>query len=111
MIMTNNRIKIAVVGTEATALVAALQTVSEKSFVFEAVSDLDRLHGHIYQGHITEIAGATGSRLSAVPTDNSAGNFVKIQQRIPVRIDFDGLEHEAYDQMAAGMMAIVKIKK
>ena len=72
---------------------------------------IDALPGHTYQGHITEIAGATGSRLSAVPTDNSAGNFVKIQQRIPVRIDFDGLEQEAYDQMAAGMMAVVKVKK
>ena len=46
--MASKQIKIAVVGTEATALVAALQTVSDTPFVFESVGDLDRLHGHEY---------------------------------------------------------------
>jgi len=72
---------------------------------------IDAIKNHEYQGRITSIAGATGSRFSAVPTDNSAGNFVKIQQRIPVRIDFTGLTQEEYNHMAAGMMAVVKAKK
>ena len=46
-----------------------------------------------------------------VPTDNSAGNFVKIQQRVPVRIDFEGLSKEDNDRLAAGMMVIVKAEK
>lgn len=71
---------------------------------------IDALKGMEYKGRITAIAGATGSKFSAVPTDNSAGNFVKIQQRIPIRIDFDGLTQEDYNRMAAGMMAIVKVK-
>jgi membrane fusion protein (multidrug efflux system) len=45
-----------------------------------------------------------------VPTDNSAGNFVKIQQRIPVRIDFTNLSKEDNEKLAAGMMVIVKAK-
>ena len=59
---------------------------------------------------ITAISGATGSKYSLVPTDNSAGNFVKIQQRIPVRIDFTHLSKEENGKLAAGMMVIVKAK-
>jgi len=76
----------------------------------EVEIEIDALSDRTFKGHISEIAGATGSRLSAVPTDNSAGNFVKIQQRVPVRIDFDGLQQEDYNQMAAGMMVEVRAK-
>ena len=65
--------------------------------------------GGIY-GKITAISGATGAKYSLVPTDNSAGNFVKIQQRIPVRIDFINLSEEDNDRLAAGMMVVVKAK-
>ena len=51
-----------------------------------------------------------GSKYSLVPTDNSAGNFVKIQQRIPVRIEFTDLSKEDNDRLAAGMMVVVKAK-
>lgn len=61
-----------------------------------------------FQGVITHISAATGSKYSMVPTDNSAGNFVKIQQRIPVRIDFVGLSKENNRKLAAGMMAVVE---
>ncbi len=76
----------------------------------EVTITIDAIKGREYKGHITSIAGATGSKFSQVPTDNSAGNFVKIQQRIPVRIDFDGVTQDEFNQMAAGMMAIVKVK-
>ena len=46
-----------------------------------------------------------------MPTDNSAGNFVKIQQRVPVRIDFVGLSKEDNQRLAAGMMVIVKAER
>ncbi|PZP52556.1 MAG: hemolysin D [Pseudopedobacter saltans] len=49
---------------------------------------IDALHGKIFQGKVQSIAGATGSRYSAVPVDNSTGNFVKVEQRIPVKILF-----------------------
>ena len=66
------------------------------------------MEGKTFEGKITAISGATGSKYSLVPTDNSAGNFVKIQQRIPIRIDFIGLSDEDNAKLAAGMMAIVK---
>lgn len=62
------------------------------------------------EGRISAISGATGSKYSLVPTDNSAGNFVKIQQRVPVRIDFTNLSDEDNARLAAGMMVIVKAK-
>ena len=71
---------------------------------------IDAMRGKSYKGHVTAIAGATGAKFSAVPTDNSAGNFVKIQQRVPVRIDFDGLTQKDIEQMAAGMMAVVRVR-
>lgn len=52
----------------------------------------------------TVSAEATGSKYSLVPTDNSAGNFVKVQQRIPVRIDLVDVSEEEMSQLRAGMM-------
>ena len=63
-----------------------------------------------FEGVITYISAATGAKYSMVPTDNSAGNFVKIQQRIPVRIDFVNLSAEDNRKLAAGMMAVVENK-
>jgi len=42
-----------------------------------------------YQGRVTGIGGASGSLLSLLPPENATGNFVKVVQRIPVRIDID----------------------
>ena len=74
------------------------------------VITVDAIKGREFNGKVTAIASATGSKYSLVPTDNSAGNFVKIQQRIPVRIDFTGLSPEDNDKFAAGMMVVVKAK-
>lgn len=53
-----------------------------------ATISVDALGGKVYEGKVTAISGATGARYAAVPVDNSTGNFVKVQQRIPVRIEF-----------------------
>ncbi|MEG0453856.1 MAG: HlyD family secretion protein, partial [Bacteroides sp.] len=52
----------------------------------------------------TAISEATGSRYALVPTDNAAGNFVKVQQRIPVRIEFDDVTPDEMQHLRAGMM-------
>jgi len=49
---------------------------------------VDAIRNRTFTGEVTAISGATGSRYSATPVDNSTGNFVKVQQRIPVRIRF-----------------------
>ena len=71
---------------------------------------VDAFKGKRFKGRITAISSATGSKYSLVPTDNSAGNFVKIQQRVPVRIDLTDLSKADNARLAAGMMCIVKSK-
>lgn len=57
-----------------------------------------------FEGVVTAISGATGSRYSMIPTDNSSGNFVKVQQRIPVRIEFtQNNRPELLAKLKAGM--------
>ncbi|MGA9670558.1 MAG: HlyD family secretion protein [Terracidiphilus sp.] len=50
--------------------------------------------GKKYHGKVTQIGGATGSVLSLFPPENATGNYVKVVQRVPVRIDFSDLKNE-----------------
>jgi membrane fusion protein (multidrug efflux system) len=50
--------------------------------------------GKKYHGRVTQIGGATGSVLSLFPPENATGNYVKVVQRVPVRIDFTDLKNE-----------------
>ena len=50
--------------------------------------------GKTYHGKVTQIGGATGSVLSLFPPENATGNYVKVVQRVPVRIDFTDLKDE-----------------
>jgi membrane fusion protein (multidrug efflux system) len=50
--------------------------------------------GKTYKGKVTQIGGATGSVLSLFPPENATGNYVKVVQRVPVRIDFTDLNSE-----------------
>ena len=88
------------------------ETQVENLFVGQHVRmTVDAISDKEFEGTVTAISGATGSKYSLVPTDNSAGNFVKIQQRVPVRIDFNNLSAEDNQRLAAGMMVIVKAER
>ncbi len=65
---------------------------------------VDAVPDKTFYGEVTAISEATGSKYSLVPTDNSAGNFVKVQQRIPVRIDLKDVSPEDMALLRAGMM-------
>jgi membrane fusion protein (multidrug efflux system) len=72
----------------------------------------DALNGAEFEGMITAISAATGSRFSNIPVDNSTGNFVKVQQRIPVRIEFtDNNCADFLRDLKAGMNMNVFIDK
>ena len=47
------------------------------------------MNGLVLKGHVDSIAGSTGSRMSLMPPENAVGNFVKVVQRIPVKIRID----------------------
>lgn len=72
---------------------------------------VDALEGKKYEGVVAAISEATGSRYSAIPVDNSTGNFVKVQQRIPVRIEFTEANNATdLDMLRIGMNVEVSLK-
>lgn len=50
--------------------------------------EVDAIPGIVFKGVVGSLSKATGASYSLLPQDNSAGNFVKIEQRIPIRINF-----------------------
>ncbi len=46
-------------------------------------------YGHRYRGHVDSLAAATGATFSLLPPDNASGNYVKVVQRVPVKIVLD----------------------
>lgn len=59
--------------------------------------EVDALGGRHFTGEVAQIGGATGSSLSLFPPENATGNYVKVVQRIPVRINFTNLDQENKD--------------
>lgn len=54
---------------------------------------VDAYGGRTFTGHVDSIAAATGARFSLLPPENASGNFVKVVQRIPVRIVLEPGQH------------------
>jgi len=65
-------------------------------------------YDHEYTGHVAGIAGAAGSRLSLLPPENATGNYVKVVQRIPVRIDIDAGQNSDH-RLRPGMSVDPKV--
>jgi membrane fusion protein (multidrug efflux system) len=65
-------------------------------------------YGREYSGHVTGIGGASGSRLSLLPPENATGNYVKVVQRIPVRIDLDQGQNDDH-RLRPGMSVDPKV--
>jgi membrane fusion protein (multidrug efflux system) len=55
----------------------------------KAVISVDAYGGRKYEGHVDSIAAATGARFSLLPPENATGNYVKVVQRVPVKIVID----------------------
>ena len=71
----------------------------------------DAVPGVTYHGHVERMADATGSAFSMIPVDNATGNFVKIEQRVPVRISLEGNDAELLDKLRAGYNLEVTVRK
>ena len=68
------------------------------------------LDGRKYEGHVDSIAGATGARMSLLPPENATGNFVKVVQRIPVKIYFDHVPPDALLRPGMNAEATIFVK-
>ena len=67
--------------------------------------------GKDYDGRVTQIGGATGSVLSLFPPENATGNYVKVVQRVPVRIDFTDLAKEdPHHELRPGLSVEPKVR-
>jgi membrane fusion protein (multidrug efflux system) len=69
---------------------------------------VDAIDDKIYKGRIEAISASTGAKFSILPPDNATGNFVKIIQRVPVKIKFTSTD---IDPVKAGMNVLVSVKK
>ena len=70
----------------------------------------DAVPGVTYQGVVESISDATGASFSLIPQDNATGNFVKVEQRVPVRISLKGNKEEDLRKLRAGLNVECKVK-
>lgn len=72
---------------------------------------VDAVPDAVFEGKVESISKATGASLSILPQDNSAGNFVKVRQRVPVRIVFTDRNKESdMQKLRAGMNVECEVK-
>jgi membrane fusion protein, multidrug efflux system len=70
-------------------------------------------YGHTWSGHVTNMGGGTGSVFSLLPPENATGNYVKVVQRVPVRIDFDrtaGQDFNAEGMLKPGLSVVPDVR-
>jgi membrane fusion protein (multidrug efflux system) len=70
----------------------------------------DAVPGVTFQGVVQSISDATGSAFSVIPQDNATGNFVKVEQRVPVRIRLKGNNSSSVHQLRAGLNIECEVK-
>jgi membrane fusion protein (multidrug efflux system) len=79
----------------------------------EVKISVDALGGRKFTGKVQQIGGATGSSLSLFPPENATGNYVKVVQRIPVRINFTNMQQENKDyalRIGMSVEPVVRVK-
>lgn len=70
----------------------------------------DAVPGIVYKGTVESISDATGAAFSLIPQDNATGNFVKVEQRVPVRISLQGNRPEDLQRLRAGFNLECEVK-
>ena len=72
-----------------------------------ATLEVDSFPNHTFTGHVVSVSPGTGAQFSILPPQNASGNWVKVVQRVPVRIAFD--KDDATAKLRAGMSVNVSI--
>lgn len=83
--------------------IAEIRDNQEVSIAVDAYPDTT------FEGYVQSLAGATGSKFSLLPADNASGNFVKVEQRIPVKIMFNDIS-KLKKPLKPGMNVVPTIK-
>jgi membrane fusion protein, multidrug efflux system len=74
-----------------------------------AIVEADAIPNHEFQGRVASFSPATGARFALLPPDNASGNFVKVVQRLPVKIEFTDPQDSLLQRLKAGMNVNVDI--
>jgi membrane fusion protein, multidrug efflux system len=75
----------------------------------KAMIDADAIPGHSFEATVTSFSPATGARFALLPPDNASGNFVKVVQRLPIKIEFANPQDSLLKRLKAGMNVNVDI--
>jgi membrane fusion protein (multidrug efflux system) len=70
---------------------------------------VDAYPGKVFKAHVDSIQAGTGSRFSMIPPENATGNYVKVVQRIPIKIVFDE-QPDSQHMLAPGMSVQPEVK-
>ena len=86
------------------------ETQFEKMKIGQKVTvHVDAFPNHNFEATLTSFSPATGSKFSLLPPDNSSGNFVKVVQRLPVKIEFNKADEALVKQLIPGMNVSVDV--
>lgn len=86
------------------------ETQFEKMKIGQKVTvHADAYPNHPFEATLTSFAPATGSRFALLPPDNASGNFVKVVQRLPVKIEFNNPADPLVKQLRPGMSLMVDV--
>lgn len=75
----------------------------------KVVISADAFPGHQFEAKLASFSPATGSRFALLPPDNASGNFVKVVQRLPVKIEFANPSDSLVKQLRPGMNVDVDV--
>jgi len=86
------------------------ETQFEKMRIGQKVTvHADAFPGHSFEATLTSFSPATGSRFALLPPDNASGNFVKVVQRLPVKIEFNQSTDSLVNELRPGMNVAVDV--
>lgn len=71
---------------------------------------IDAYPDHVFEAKVASFSPATGARFALLPPDNASGNFVKVVQRLPVRIEFKEVKDEFIQRLRPGMNVFVDVE-
>ena len=75
-----------------------------------ALVEIDTFPGKVFNGTVDSISAGTGARFSLLPPENATGNWVKVVQRVPVKIRLEAKDFGNPHTLRAGMSAVVTVR-
>src|SRR6187551_1277008 len=75
----------------------------------KAIINVDAYPGHKFEATLTSFSPATGSTFALLPPDNASGNFVKVVQRLPVKLEFTNPNDSLVKKLRPGMNVLVDV--